>query len=29
LAKATTMTQLTDLLANYVYLKKEIEWKSE
>lgn len=25
LAKATTMTQLTDLLANYVYLKKEIE----
>jgi len=29
LSKVTTMAELTDLLAKYVYLKKEIEWKSE
>ncbi len=29
LSKATTTTQLNDLLAKYLYLKKEIEWKSE
>ncbi len=29
LSKAATMKELTDLLAKYVYLKKEIEWKSE
>ncbi len=29
LSKATTMSELTDLLTKYVYLKKEIEWKYE
>ncbi len=29
LAKASTISELTDLLAKYVYLKKEIEWKYE
>lgn len=29
LSKVTTQGQLTDLLKTYVYLKKEIEWKSE
>jgi len=29
LTKATTMPELTTLLAKYVYLKKEIEWKYE
>lgn len=29
LSRVTTMTELTDLLAKYVYLKKEIEWKYE
>lgn len=29
LGKATTSQELVDLLARYVYLKQEIEWKSE
>lgn len=29
LSKVTTQAELTDLLAKYVYLKKEIAWKSE
>jgi hypothetical protein len=29
LSKVTTTKQLNDLLAKYVYLKKEIAWKSE
>ena len=29
LSKVTTQAELTDLLAKYVYLKKQIEWKSE
>lgn len=29
LGKIATMPELTDLLAKYVYLKKEIEWKYE
>lgn len=29
LIKVSTMPELTDLLAKYVYLKKEIEWKYE
>lgn len=29
LSKVSTVPELTDLLAKYVYLKKEIEWKSE
>lgn len=29
LSKASTTAELTDLLAKYVYLKKEIEWKYE
>ena len=29
LSKATTQAELNDLLAKYVYLKKEIAWKSE
>ena len=29
LSKATTQVELTHLLAQYVYLKNQIEWKSE
>ncbi|EKD25176.1 MAG: hypothetical protein ACD_80C00111G0013 [uncultured bacterium (gcode 4)] len=29
LSKVTTQGELTDLLKTYVYLKKEIQWKSE
>ena len=29
LSKVLTLPELTDLIAKYVYLKKEIEWKSE
>jgi len=29
LSKVTTLSELTDVLAKFVYLKKEITWKSE